>query len=532
MIHRPPVRALALALSATGALSSVVGCSSDRRGSTWSTTSAQVACTTISGAGQQLTDGQGNVWTLSNGVVVVNGADAGYSANVVQLVEAGGQIYQENAAKGWWVWSGGTWADASDPTASCASPPSPDCTTITGAGPTIVDGQGNTWTIAGGVVIENGSDAGYSANVVELAYVGGEVYQKSSAGGWWGWSGGTWVGSPDPTANRCGGSGSSSGGCSGSGSGGSSSGGSSSGGPSGGTGQFRVVGGQLVDPSGKPFLARGINVYDSQMSEVSTGSSGAPLTSLFPGIDIVRLNVYAYDAPSAYQAFIDQLTPLGIVVELEDHTNGAGDAGGSQGTIYTGQQLSDELAWYSSVAAAYANNPYVWFGTDNEPSENPSAAALSTWQQQTYQAIRSAGNGNIVLLEMNCDQDPSTCGAGYDTSAYAGMTNVVWDMHYYGWLVDYSTDMNAIVQSLAQHAQSSQAITSADGTMPVVIGEYGPSTDGQSTDANGTEVVTAVDGSGYGSMAWHWDSGANDNLTNGAGSLTSFGQQVAQFIAQ
>lgn len=437
-------------------------------------------------------------------------------------------------------------AAPSGPSSTTQSSAADSCQTLLtpSSGGSITDASGNVWTLSSsGDVLENGSPVAGGGGTGALTYVTSTQTiwgQDASSGSWYSWNGSSWDG-PSGTnpvgSNVCGqggggcGTGSSSGGGSG---GGSSSGGSGSSSGGGGTGQFHVSGGQIIAPNGQTFLARGVNVYDSQMSSVSTDASGAPLTTVLPGIDIVRLNVFQYADPSAYQTFIDQLTSQGIVVELEDHTNGAGDAGGSAGTIYSGQQLTDELNWYAAVASAYASNPYVWFGTDNEPSENPSAAALSTWQQQTYDAIRGAGNGNIVLVEMNCNaaNDPSACGAGYTASVYSGMTNIVWDMHYYGWLVNYSTDPNAIAQSIAQNAQASQAITSADGVVPVIIGEYGVSTDGQNTDPNGTQVVTAVESSGYGSMAWGWNPGQNDDVTDGSNNLTSYGQQVAQFIAQ
>ena len=121
-------------------------------------------------------------------------------------------------------------------------------------------------------------------------------------------------------------------------------------------------------------------------------------------------------------------------------------------------------------------------------------------------------------------------------SAYAGMTNIVWDLHYYGWVSGYSTSQSAVNQSLASSVNAAQTITSADGKVPVVIGEYGPATDGQNTDANANQVLQAVQGSihhrrdGW-TMAWGWSSGMNDNLTDGSGNLTSYGQEVAQWIA-
>jgi hypothetical protein len=49
------------------------------------------------------------------------------------------------------------------------------------------------WTVASGVVYENGAKAGYTANVTLLLYYNGAIYQQNNAGGWWQWSGGTWA---------------------------------------------------------------------------------------------------------------------------------------------------------------------------------------------------------------------------------------------------------------------------------------------------------------------------------------------------
>src|ERR1700722_8254459 len=80
------------------------------------------------------------------------------------------------------------------------------------------------------------------------------------------------------------------------------------------TGTFSVANGQIVGPSGTSFIARGINVYDNQMSTVSTSSAGNPLISVFPGINMVRLACESYDGASALQAFITTMTSHGIVV--------------------------------------------------------------------------------------------------------------------------------------------------------------------------------------------------------------------------
>lgn len=73
--------------------------------------------------------------------------------------------------------------------------PSPNATVIkNGAGGTILDAACNKWTVTGGVVSENGALAGFSANVTELAIVGGVIWQvnNSSPPQWYDWLGTTW----------------------------------------------------------------------------------------------------------------------------------------------------------------------------------------------------------------------------------------------------------------------------------------------------------------------------------------------------
>ncbi len=133
--------------------------------------------------------------TVSGGVIDENGEPAGHSANVTLLLYYDHVVYQENAAGGWWSWSG-SWVATSDPRPSA----SPSGTTIPGAAQ-ITDSGGNVWTLSGGVVLENGSAAGYSANVSLLLYFNGASYQENTAGGWWTWDGAAtppWVGSADP----------------------------------------------------------------------------------------------------------------------------------------------------------------------------------------------------------------------------------------------------------------------------------------------------------------------------------------------
>ena len=292
------------------------------------------------------------------------------------------------------------------------------------------------------------------------------------------------------------------------------------------TGQFQVVKGNVVGPDGNPFFAKGINVFESQMG------SAEQILARLPGINFVRLAIYSYQSPEAYSSFIKTMSDHGVVVELENHNNGTADNnGGARGSAFTGSQLTAESDWYASVAHAYASNPYVWFGTNNEPPQ----PGLAAWQEATYNAIRGAGNNNPVMIELPGGGVPGLDSVGYglEASVYGKMSNIIADIHYYGWESNFSTDQNVVDAVLARLVQDTQTVQSHDGMLPVIIGEYGPSTYGVSDDANNAEVVQAVQKSVQiaGAIAFAWNAGANDNVTDQQGNLTVFGQRVAQWVA-
>ena len=403
---------------------------------------------------------------------------------------------------------------------------------ITPGGGSLTDVAGNTWLITSdGSVQKNGQWTPGGGDTAALTIANGTVYGEDATGkGWFTLSGQSWtpsaapagVASTSPAAatitpatttpavapvSVC-----------------ATPGGAAS-------GSFATSNGQIIGPNGQPFIARGIDVMYG-----NGNPSAAQLQADFPGVNFVRLAIYNYDSPASLSAYVDSLTSAGIVVELENHNNNAGNAGGGGGTIFTGAALAQEQAWYSSVASAFASNPYVWFGTNNEPSEVDSSgqtdpAALSAWQQTTYNTIRAAGNNSPVMLEAN-SFGPGQTNTGYVASDYAAMTNVVWDLHYYGWVSGYSTNQSTVSSTLASMIAGTQAIQSANGQIPVLIGEYGNSTSGTSIDPNANQVITAVQQSGVGSAAWAWGTGnPGDGLTNSDGSVSANGQQVAAYTS-
>lgn len=80
--------------------------------------------------------------------------------------------------------------------------PSPNLTTIIAPSSAVItDAAGNTWGIsAAGQVSVNGSPYVGTANVIELAYVNGLVYQENASQLWWSITGPTaqWVAATNP----------------------------------------------------------------------------------------------------------------------------------------------------------------------------------------------------------------------------------------------------------------------------------------------------------------------------------------------
>jgi hypothetical protein len=284
---------------------------------------------------------------------------------------------------------------------------------------------------------------------------------------------------------------------------------------------FSVSNGKIIGPNGQPFIAKGTAVYD----DVDLPSAVNAFTTTLPGINFIRMTNFnlSEDTVAYLTPYINQLTSEGIAVEIQD-TN--------YPNVFTGSALTSAEQWYASFATAFENNPYVWFDTQNEPT----GGDVTDDQNEIvgiYNAIRATGNNNIIMMDPGGNTIP-----GMNPAVFATMTNVAWDEHYYNWESGYSTSLAANEAKLSSDIATMQSITSANGTIPVIVGEYGNSTDGSNVDPGGSQTLQAVQdsvtsGQTSGAISWEWyNSGTQaDNMVNsvtgGTGSLSSYGQQVA-----
>jgi hypothetical protein len=176
-------------------------------------------------------------------------------------------------------------------------------------------------------------------------------------------------------------------------------------------GNFSVTGGKIIAPNGKQFIPRGVVFrFVSDLPTACPTSACSPRVTAFPGINYVRL----FYAPSkmsfaTLQTYIGYLTSMGIVVELQDAA--AGEAS-TNFCVLTGSALTTSTGLIATYAAAYVNNPYVWFASQNEPdlynlgdnstgctgSGSYNLTPITTEQIAYYNAVRGAGNNNIFVI--------------------------------------------------------------------------------------------------------------------------------------
>lgn len=513
-------------------------------------------------SGGQVTDGSGNVWTLTSaGDVSENGVNNPAGSGTKSLSAYQGTIYAQDGGGSnlWYTWDGANWNSTGSTTLPGSAPPppveSPDQTVVTAAGGgSIIDANLHVWTIVGGVAMRDGVAAGISSNVTELAYVSHVPWQKNSAGFWWHWNGSLWSGTGTSTSPLGGGTT-----------------------PPPTIANFSIRNGKIYDPAGNIFIPKGINVGHPDMGNVSQNAANQPLTLLLAGINHIRLNTgMASNSGSAqalpfdmgvYLPFLERMTGYTrqsdgswletstnhIVVELEDHD------GNSSFFPRTADELAAVVHEYATWGAYLKGNPYAWIGTLNEmDSEDGSysqaaIAAMSDVHKAEYDAVRNTGNTNIIQVMMGVGgSNPSTVGAnaGYKTALYSLMTNITWELHWYPDVMNAADSLANLMGGISTAGGgpggsgiiAAQSIQSADGMVPVILGEWGAGNgdvSGNST-AGATSAVLSVQAEGHGSTAWQWvGDGVSQWACTGNGNgqaitaayLTGWGAQVATVCA-
>ena len=135
-----------------------------------------------------ITDALGNTWSLQDGQVAENGVSDPTTANVIAIAYTGGQIWQENASLLWWRETSAGWAPAYGTPYAPVSHSADGAVITPGEATPILDANNNVWTIGNGQVVKDGVADPTTANVIELEYKNGVVWQENASQLWWSYS--------------------------------------------------------------------------------------------------------------------------------------------------------------------------------------------------------------------------------------------------------------------------------------------------------------------------------------------------------
>ena len=292
---------------------------------------------------------------------------------------------------------------------------------------------------------------------------------------------------------------------------------------------FSVRGSKILDPNGREFIAKGVNVNGPGFGWPGDTPGYANDIIERWNFNSIRLNVreldpapYKYSENGSIDEIVKAYTSKRAVVVLEPHEN--------TGSYFTDSQLDKLERWWRYQAKRYKNNPYVWFNVSNEPGGSDSSENVARWlnqNQRIINAIRDEGADNIIVVDGHYwGQDVGEWDSSpveSSKSAILGSSdrlkdptgNLVFSVHFYDqWI--YGDRKMADYFDRAKKAG-----------IPLIIGEYGAMKDGKFKEAVSSMFNTAVPRE-IGRFVWAWWGGDDFELTtsdNGGGQHTRYDSQ-------
>jgi mannan endo-1,4-beta-mannosidase len=217
---------------------------------------------------------------------------------------------------------------------------------------------------------------------------------------------------------------------------------------------FTVSGGQILDPSGAPFIPVGMHL-SGRHGPSPQASVGIANTMKAWGFNTARIvtcldpqcfgsSGVGYQENSDTDAIVRDLTARKAVAMIESYHI-------PPGTFPTDAQKVELGNWWESVATKYKDNPFVWFNVINEPGENANYGVgvvdpqWLSWNSYLAGRIRATGATNPIVIDgsnngqdiqYNTDngalarQDASAI-LTYGPQLLASVPNVIFSLHVY-----------------------------------------------------------------------------------------------------
>ena len=220
---------------------------------------------------------------------------------------------------------------------------------------------------------------------------------------------------------------------------------------------FQASEGFIYAPDGSLFTPIGANIGTDSSFDWNGGAQGHSAAALAWGWNTVRLNIlvtgahkWSYVAQRSQeellaltQKIVEEYTRAGMVVIIDAHDDPK-DKGMDQASVE-----ADMVAWWQSAAAAFKDNPRVWYGLINEPDY-----INGDWVQvmdTLAGAVRGSGAKGPILVGAPCwGQDVghtspyfTDAGFAYEPAMAPEIAkrhgNVILEQHNYGAYGLYST---------------------------------------------------------------------------------------------
>ncbi len=188
-------------------------------------------------------------------------------------------------------------------------------------------------------------------------------------------------------------------------------------------GKFTVVGTQIIGPTGKQFMPRGVNKGGLQFTKGGYGDTYENYKKMKSwGVNVVRIplsptfglpRMCTYD--KNYLKHVDKIVrwaeQLKMLVILDDHMSTKGLTCGT-GQWWGPERAPDlqNLAFVKALGTRYKNHPWVAVDLYNEPHDIPDGiwrnggivdGFRAVGMQQMLDGFRSTGNTNLVFATGN-----------------------------------------------------------------------------------------------------------------------------------
>ncbi|MDR0472748.1 MAG: cellulase family glycosylhydrolase [Treponema sp.] len=297
-----------------------------------------------------------------------------------------------------------------------------------------------------------------------------------------------------------------------------------------GDGTFRVAGTKIIDPDGKEFLIKGINVNGPGWCFPRDTLQDIDLIADAWRFNTVRLcaatkwDVWAKDYNSDLDTLVKAFTKKNIVIilELHDYTGIypplKDDGGYTLPNTDTIRPLSHLVTWWVDKAERFKNNTNVWFNIMNEPGPDNSKDSSDLWlsvHETVIKAIRKTGANNIIVL----DEHGWGQGSGYfgGASSYDSAiirmgpalnkkyNNLAYSLHVYDAWRDGFSRFN-------QYFNDAKSLG-----LCVILGEFGAGKENISQYNAIKNMYNSAISNNIGRIYWAWDDSGLPLTNDGCG---------------